>query len=1801
MTNDEIKESLKANRLSIIKASEDLVSKVDRAELLVESKRNNYQDEVLRRHGLDLEGKAVKTSIDNLSEQLDGVVKNYLSFAEGFESRVEFIGKNIVDNSLVELKTEIKQTYEEIRLSAERVTQELDGKITESNAQLSIRAEEIRATVTKNIENSLKGRFEQNETMISQTAQEVRLKADKTVVDHLRNSVVNSQSSLSIMSDKIESKVSRAELNTITGELMQTNTRITQTNAMIELMAGSVSSGADGRLTVLESKMTLIPGQIALLATKSEVNAGFNSVNLTLNAIEGSLSSKVESVDYNGETLVSMINQTAGSITIQANKINLDGQVTFNSLNPDLQGQLSKGEDADNYIKNTLPDILDDISEQLDGLLEQHFETYDPTPSNLPASEWTTTELKTEHLGDLFYNTATGKSWRWVKEGGNFLWKEIINADLTAALEAASKAQDTADSKRRVFTVTPFPPYDIGDMWLQGDNGDIMRATVKKTATQSYSSSDWIKASKYTDDSAAIAHANQVKLDLQGEVNDVYTAIGDLENTLNDSFKDGIISNAEAKAIQTHIQTLDTEKADVQAKTTAILLNNNLPVANNTTVDTAWNTYNTAHLDLIVEINNAIADGEVTPEESNAINSRFNAYRNALSTLTTRLEDAVDAIAKKIADDAKQAAIVEAERKRRIQPIANGMRFVDIISWANTSSSVAGNIVIRTQIESSKMTKLKISGYDYTANQSGIDLDVEFYITGAAISRLRYQSNGTCPIGEVHVGVDSAGKAVVIITRASGNWSYPKIQVDWAILTHSTVAPESWINGWSIDLFVGAPTAVPGLTGIVKASGRDMNIFADDLFNKTGIGSLPSGKTIITGGQITTDLLNVSQVRSTIVTAAYINTLALEASSLKVGSAAATAVAKAKTDAVAESKQYMSEFYVDETQLNSTIGSISIGGRNLIKDSGKTISNSNYQIANLPLTERLQHNEQITITIWGVLAPTRSSFRAYNTGGNVSVGTLDLVEAPSSANGNIGIYRYQGTWKHTTSANTHLTIYQFTSAQTGSSTISRIQLERGHRRSDWTPAPEDTETSISGVSSAVTSLDTYVKGTAFKDGIVSSAEAKAIEKYLNAIKAEKNDIDSKYNAIYAVTDLTGTPKTNLSSAKTAFNTAYTNLTNSINTAVSGGTVTPAQKTDVDNKFTAYATALGTLAQRFEQAQDAITAKRKTDAIAGGTAGGVSYFNTNIVQRDEAINLRATKTELQALEAKSGNLLNNITLTGVKDLPNKTGWSATGLSVVNRSFQGLSVPVLQSSSVADIQNYSTWFDVDPAKAYEFSLWLQCSSTVGIFYIGIRAAGKNSTAEIPITSVSSSGVLGTTATNKYFRSGTAKHTAWRRYVGYVMPSGTDPSSMAGISENMTNNMIMEPNTAQIRVRFLNYTNGTTAQQVWVANPKFVEVDASAVGRISKAQADITVQAGQISSKVSSSDYTGTKVVSLINQTASSVKIEAKNINLSGAVTVTDLANGAVTEAKIATNAVSAAKILSGAVTAVKISDGAVTANKVAANAINASKIVSGSITTTQLNVSNVQAGIVTAARVNALAITSLGAVTAGSFNLGSGRFRVDTAGNLTASSVNLSGTINATAGKIGGFTISGDQLINASTATSLLFNNISGSGFLRINQASNSPVLEVRTDLTARTGVYVQTYGNDCNGIYVVSNSPGASGRALRAYGNIDLVTRGGIEKWNAPGALGCWTISNTGVWRGGWTIPTIILNTQMLSGGIVRFTHNLGHQVYWLCPVLMGGSGSVYITSWTANYVEVRLDTSHDVSFIMMGLNSKTLF
>ena len=178
---------------------------------------------------------------------------------------------------------------------------------------------------------------------------------------------------------------------------------------------------------------------------------------------------------------------------------------TYNAADWDDATNYTGDENLNAFINGVFDETVSDIYNQLDGKLESWYSASDPS------NDWTTFEEKNAHIGDQWYNITAKTLWRYqyTRQYG-FSWAQIENATAIEAAEAASHAQDTADGKRRVFTEQPYPPYDVGDLWAQGSTGDLKVCKTAKVSGQTYSSSDWVNATKYTDNTAFNDFVNNV-------------------------------------------------------------------------------------------------------------------------------------------------------------------------------------------------------------------------------------------------------------------------------------------------------------------------------------------------------------------------------------------------------------------------------------------------------------------------------------------------------------------------------------------------------------------------------------------------------------------------------------------------------------------------------------------------------------------------------------------------------------------------------------------------------------------------------------------------------------------------------------------------------------------------------------------------------------------------------------------------------------------------------------------------------------------------------------------------------------------------------------------------------------------------------------------------------------------------------------------------------------------------------------------------------------------------------------------
>lgn len=296
----------------------------------------------------------------------------------------------------------------------------------------------------------------------------------------------------------------------------------------------------------------------------------------------------------------------------------------------------------------------------------------------------------------------------------------------------------------------------------------------------------------------------------------------------------------------------------------------------------------------------------------------------------------------------------------------------------------------------------------------------------------------------------------------------------------------------------------------------------------------------------------------------------------------------------------------------------------------------------------------------------------------------------------------------------------------------------------------------------------------------------------------------------------------------------------------------------------------------------------------------------------------------------GNLVKNPELTG-----SHTGWSNTKhLTSNTQTFEGVGTRVLAQTQTTSgqAQTYSSYFDIDPSKAYEVSMWVRKSRAVGIWYMGLNGV-DSSGGSVGFKNNRATGL----DTNFYFERATSAKSTWTKLVGYIMPVGTPLSELSGLGTTQYG-AVFEPNHKRVRVRWLNWNNGTSNSTMYVAMPKVVETDPNAIiagthgsdmAKIWQHEDTTYIDGGKI--------YAGSVTA---NEMKTGTITAASGIIANAAITNAKIANATIETAKIKDAAITTAKIGNAQITTAKIGDAQITNAKI--KDLDAEKIKAGTIT-------------------------------------------------------------------------------------------------------------------------------------------------------------------------------------------------------------------------------------------------------------------
>lgn len=327
------------------------------------------------------------------------------------------------------------------------------------------------------------------------------------------------------------------------------------------------------------------------------------------------------------------------------------------------------GKELSQYFKK-----IGELQNQVDGAIETWFYDGVPTLENAPAISWKTDKDKEIHLGDLYYDNKTGKAYRFAKDSNTYKWTIITDTDIAKALSDARMAQETANGKMKVFSVQPTTPYQVGDIWVNATypsdgstyKNEVLRCQTNKAAGSQFAIGDWIKASKYTDDTVANA-AKKAAEDAQKAAQTAQTDIKNLGKTVTDNKKefdnyvtDGYLEPSEIAAMAQDSKRLEDDFAAAQKSYNEVKDAEVLKDTKELTdLNTAFATLTSAKTELIKFLsdiskryNETDTDGKAAIVS--AVGTKFTNFQSAYSAFYDKLGLANAYITRKIYGDLKQ-------------------------------------------------------------------------------------------------------------------------------------------------------------------------------------------------------------------------------------------------------------------------------------------------------------------------------------------------------------------------------------------------------------------------------------------------------------------------------------------------------------------------------------------------------------------------------------------------------------------------------------------------------------------------------------------------------------------------------------------------------------------------------------------------------------------------------------------------------------------------------------------------------------------------------------------------------------------------------------------------------------------------------------------------------------------------------------------------------------------------------------------------------------------------------------------
>ncbi|GAA0102498.1 hypothetical protein UT300012_32130 [Paraclostridium bifermentans] len=158
-------------------------------------------------------------------------------------------------------------------------------------------------------------------------------------------------------------------------------------------------------------------------------------------------------------------------------------------------------------------------------------------------------------------------------------------------------------------------------------------------------------------DSITNKSVSDAKNAIQKEISDLNGALGDLEDVMNNAFKDGVLSDAEKLAMKQQLQVVESDKVKVDNQYDGLYKNPDLIGDASTNLKSSYDIYILKYNNLVSVINDILNKvGLIDSTDQNNLNNAMSQYRSSIGEYSKRANDAIDSIARKKANDAEKNA-----------------------------------------------------------------------------------------------------------------------------------------------------------------------------------------------------------------------------------------------------------------------------------------------------------------------------------------------------------------------------------------------------------------------------------------------------------------------------------------------------------------------------------------------------------------------------------------------------------------------------------------------------------------------------------------------------------------------------------------------------------------------------------------------------------------------------------------------------------------------------------------------------------------------------------------------------------------------------------------------------------------------------------------------------------------------------------------------------------------------------------------------------------------------------------------